>query len=148
MPLNATIKRLLASLPKRWRWVVTMPPSTRYTWPGRQWSERRLLAALKRILKRLNLPGKLHTFRDTFISNALLRGTPVSVVREWVGHVDEEVLKLYTHVPNDASQAAMQRLAEANNRLQESEKPRKEAAGDSAQSQHSDKEERDERDAK
>ena len=65
-----------------------------------------------------------------------------------LGHVDEEVLKLYTHVHNDASQAAMQRLAEANTRLQEPEKPRKEAAGDSAQSQHSDKEERDERDAK
>ena len=48
VPLNAAIKRLLKSLPKRWRWVVTMPPSARCPWPGRQWSERRLLAALKR----------------------------------------------------------------------------------------------------
>lgn len=148
VPLNVTIKKVLESLPKRWHWVVTMPPSARYPRPGRQWTERRLLAALHRVLKKLKLPGKLHTFRHTFISNALLQGTPVSVVREWVGHVDEEVLKLYTHVHNDASQAAMQRLAEANNALQSSEKPRHEAASDSAQSQHNDKEERNERDAK
>jgi site-specific recombinase XerD len=80
----------------------------------RQWTERRLLAALKRVLQTLKLPGKLHTFRHSFVSNALLKGTPVTLVREWVGHVDEEVLKLYTHAHNEASQAAMRRLAEAN----------------------------------
>lgn len=148
VPLNDTIKGLLESLPKRWRWVVTMPPSARCPRPGRQWSERRLLASLKRVLKELKLPGRLHTFRHTFISNALLKGTRISVVREWVGHVDEEVINLYTHVHKDASQAAIQRLTEANNGLQQNEKPRHEAEGASAQSQHSDKEARNERDAK
>jgi hypothetical protein len=37
----------------------------------------------------------------------------VAVVREWVGHVDDEVIKLYTHVHDHASQAAMQRLSNA-----------------------------------
>lgn len=50
----------------------------------RQWEERRLLSALKRVLKQLNLSGKTHTFRHSFISNALLKGTPEPVVRKWV----------------------------------------------------------------
>ena len=50
--------------------------------PGRQWTERRLLAALKWVLKGLGLPVKLHTFRHTFVSNALLNGRPVAVVKE------------------------------------------------------------------
>jgi integrase len=99
-----------------------MPPSKRYPEHGRQWTERRLLAALKRVLKPLDLPGHLHTFRHTFISNALLKHTPPAVVREWVGQVDEQIIKLYTHVHDEASQAAMQRLAEANHGLQQAEK--------------------------
>jgi integrase len=148
VPLNAQLQRLLMSLPKRWRWVMTMPPSPRCPLAGRQWTERRLLAVLKRVLKTLKLPGKLHTFRHTFISNALLKGTPVTLVREWVGHVDEQVLKLYTHVHNEASQAAMQRLAEANYQLQQTENDCNGVSQKPAQSQHSNKEENDERDAK
>src|SRR6516225_9583101 len=77
-------------------------------------TERRLLSALQRVLKKLKLPGKLHTFRHAFISNALLRGTAPAIVRAWVGHVDEQIIKLYTHVHDHASQAAMQRLSDAN----------------------------------
>jgi hypothetical protein len=43
-------------------------------------------------------------------------GIPEAIVRQWVGHVDREVTKLYTHIADEASQAAMQRLAEANSR--------------------------------
>ena len=38
----------------------------------------------------------------------------MTVVREWVGHIDRAIIDLYTHVHSSASQAAMQRLAEAN----------------------------------
>jgi len=33
------------------------------------------------------------------------------VVRAWVGHVDTETLKRYTHIADSASQAAMQDFA-------------------------------------
>ena len=112
------MRTVLEALPRRWRWVVTMPPSPTVVQAGRPWTERRLLGALKRVLKKLKLPGKLHTFRHTFISNALLKGIPVAVVQEWVGHVDAAIIKLYTHVHDEASKAAMQRLNEANNPLQ------------------------------
>lgn len=114
VPISLAAQRVLAALPRRWSWVVTMPPSRRHPQAGRQWSERRLLATLKRVLKKVGLPGKLHTFRHSFISNALLKGTPPAVVREWVGQVDRAIIDLYTHVHNEASQSAMQRLAEAN----------------------------------
>lgn len=114
VPISVAAKQVLKSLPQDWRWVVTMPPSSRRSERGRQWTERRLLAGLKRVLRTLKLRGHLHTFRHSFISHALLQQTPVAVVREWVGHVDEAILMLYTHIHDDASQAAMQRLGEAN----------------------------------
>jgi integrase len=72
------------------------------------------LSALKGVLRWLGLPGKLHTFRHAFISNALLQGRPVAVVQEWVGHVDEQIIGHYTHVHSDASQSTMRKLATAN----------------------------------
>jgi site-specific recombinase XerD len=82
----------------------------------RQISERRLLLSLKRFLKQLGLKGHLHTFRHSFISHALIQGIPEAIVRQWVGHVDRDVMKLYTHIADAASQAAMQRLAAANSK--------------------------------
>jgi len=141
VPISTVLAALLTALPTTWRWVVTMPPSPTHRADGRQWTERRLLAALKRVLKGLGLEGKLHTFRHSFISHALLQNTPVSVVKEWVGHVDDAVIKLYTHVHDDASQAAMQRLSKADRSLHAEGTSNGDPEEDgSAQTQHSDKE--------
>jgi integrase len=152
VPLSAAARQVLAELTRRHRWVVTAAPSGKYPQGGRQISERRVLAALKRILQKQGLPGKLHTFRHTFISNALLRGVPEAVVRRWVGQVDPEIIKLYTHIHDKASQVAMQRLTDANNRhLQVGEaandSKRTKDAG-SAQIQHTRKEQDDGESAK
>ena len=147
VPRNPVIDAVLAALPRHHKWVVTMPPSARDPRPGRQWTERRLLAALKRVLKTVGLPGKLHTFRHSFISNALLKGVPVAVVKEWVGHVDDEVIKVYTHVHDAASQAAMRKLTEANLGRDGTAERRGAAGGGSAHNQHSDREVRNDGDA-
>lgn len=141
IPISNTAKKILESLPRRWRWVVTMPPSPSVRQSGRQWTERRLLDGLKRVLKGLGMPGKLHTFRHTFISHALLSGMPVAVVQDWVGHVDAEIIKLYTHIHNDASQLAMQRLAKLNDSLQEKENENHGTENRPAQIQHTHEEE-------
>lgn len=101
--------------------MVTAPPSPCYSQDDRQLTERRLQAALKGVLRSVGLPGKLHTFRHSFISHALLQRVPEATVREWVGHIDPEILRHYTHVHDEASQAAMQRLARANEHLQPGE---------------------------
>jgi integrase len=143
VPISPAARQTLEGLPKRWPWVVTMPPSKQHPHAGRQWTERRLLAALKRILVGLGSRGKLHTLRHFFISSDLLKGVPVAVVRAWVGHVDDEIIRHYTHIHDGASQAAMQRLARANQGLQGSEDGRDPAGTDSAQTQHTKAEGRD-----
>ena len=131
IPVSPAARAVLEGLGRRSRWVFTAPRSGKYPAGDHQLSERRLLQYLKRVLKRLGLPGHLHTFRHTFISHALMQGTPEAIVRQWVGHVDREVLKLYTHINDAASQAAMQRLAVDPNPLQQG----KEATNGQAQSE-------------
>jgi integrase len=133
IPLSPAAQAVLRSLPRTWRWVVTMPPSAVCPAAGRPWTERRLLAALKAVLEPLGLAGKLHTFRHYFISNALLNQTPEAMVRKWVGHVDAKVMELYTHMSDPDSQAAMQRLSGAKTSLQVSKESQDGPESDSAQ---------------
>ena len=39
---------------------------------------------------------------------------PEAIVRNWAGHLDAETLKIYTHINNQASQAAMQQLSDGS----------------------------------
>lgn len=73
-------------------------------------NQRVVLSHLKAVVKSLGLKGHLHTFRHSFISHALVRGVPEAVVRQWVGHVDAQILKLYTHIADQDSQRYMSRL--------------------------------------
>lgn len=79
---------------------------------GRQISERRALAALKRVLVRIGIEGKLHSFRHSFISRCLTNGIEEAVVRSWVGHVDPSIMRLYTHITSKVSQARIKLLGE------------------------------------
>jgi site-specific recombinase XerD len=117
IPMSPQVQTLFAQLPRRGRWVFTAPPSPAYPQGDHQLSERRLLEHLKQVLKRLGLAGHVHTFRHTFISLALCAGVPEAVVRSWVGHVDPQVIRQYTHVHDETSLAAMERLAAAHQTL-------------------------------
>ena len=112
VPISPRLRSLLESRPRRFRWVFTSAPSRVYPKGDHQISERRLLNSLKALLKRIGLPttGKLHTFRHSFISLALMSGVAPAIVRSWVGHVSGEILEHYTHVHHDPSQEAMCRL--------------------------------------
>lgn len=111
--MSPALNSLLAQLPRNSDWVLTAAPSTNYPAGDHQISERRLLLYLKRVLKRLGLPGHLHTFRHAFISHALTSGIPEAVVRQWVGHVDPDIIRQYTHVADKISQQAMEQLSAA-----------------------------------
>jgi len=111
VPMTDRVLELLKSLPHNGHWVFTAPPTAQHPQPDRQISERRALQALKRVLKPLQLEGHLHTFRHTFISQALMRNVPEATVRKLVGHVDEDILRSYTHVSNDAMRIAIERFS-------------------------------------
>jgi integrase len=108
VPMSSEAVELLGRQPRHCQCVFTFPAD--HYGPVRQVRQRRLLDYLKRLLKKLGLPGHLHTFRHTFISLALTRGVPEATVREWIGHVDDEMIRRYTHIASQESHGAMQRL--------------------------------------
>ena len=109
-PMSPRLRGLLEKLPRISRWVFVAQPSVRCPKVGRQISDRRALVHLKRVLRRLDLPGHLHTFRHSFISHALTSGVAEAIVRDWVGHVDPEIMKRYTHIADSISKDAMANL--------------------------------------
>jgi len=66
------------------------------------------------MLARLGLRGHLHIFYHSFISEALVRDRPKAIVRNWVGHVVAKLIRQYSHIADEKSQAAIKRLAAAN----------------------------------
>lgn len=108
--MTKTLMAFLQEHPKSGRFVLTTAPTSAHPKIGRQISERRALVALKRILKTLGIPGKLHTFRHFFISNCLFHDIEEPIVRSWVGHVDPAIMRLYTHVHDSVSQDRIQRI--------------------------------------
>lgn len=114
VPITARLAAMLQSQPHHGRWVFRAVPTSLHPDVCRQISERRALLALKRVLTGLKLNGHLHTFRHTYISQALSAGIPEAVVRSWVGHVDPHVIRLYTHISDEVSKSYVSRFASAN----------------------------------
>lgn len=110
IPMSERAREILQSQTRHSRWVFTAKASPNYPQGDHQVSERRLLESLKRTLEKLELNGHLHTFRHTFISRAIVAGIPEAIIRKWVGHVDHKTLQHYTHIADQESQAAMERL--------------------------------------
>jgi integrase len=110
VPMSPALQAALCRLSKSSGWVFTSPPSAKRPVTGRQIDGRRALSHLKNVLKKLGLPGHQHTFRHSFISNSLTAGVPQAVVRQWVGHVDDRIIRTYTHIADSVSQEQMQRL--------------------------------------
>lgn len=115
VPMSPTLRKFLSTHPSMGRFVLSVAATAQHPQLGRQISERRALVALKRVLEKLKIPGKLHTFRHYFISRCLTSGIEESVVRSWVGHVDPEIMRLYTHISSTISQDRIQRLGGAGN---------------------------------
>lgn len=110
VPMPTQLKEVLLGLPKDSYWAFTMPLTKQQHIAGKQWSAKRLLERLRTVLKKLGLRGHKHTFRHSLISHAIAMGTPPAMVQKWAGHLDAKILALYTHLHDDQSQDAMQRL--------------------------------------
>ena len=110
IPLSDCALEVLSQQPRRAKWVFTAGASSKYPKGDHQISERRLLRSLKRLLKAQKREGHLHTFRHSFISRAAVAGVPEAIIRQWVGHVDEEILRHYIHIADQQSHAAMRHM--------------------------------------
>ena len=110
VPLSPKLRAFLEARSRHGRWVLTAKSTKIHPSLDRQIDERRSLTALKRVLARLGMEGKLHSFRHSFISRCLTKGIEESVVRSWVGHVDPTIMRLYTHISSPISQDRIKRL--------------------------------------
>lgn len=110
VPLSPKLRAFLKACSRHGRWVLTAKSTKTHPTLDRQIDERRSLAALKRVLARLGMEGKLHSFRHSFISRCLTKGIEEAVVRTWVGHVDPTIMRLYTHISSPISQDRIKRL--------------------------------------
>ena len=110
VPLSPKLRAFLEVRSRHGRWVLTAKSTKTHPLLDRQIDERRSLAALKRVLARLGMEGKLHSFRHSFISLCLTKGIEESVVRSWVGQFDPTIMRLYTHISSPISQDRIKRL--------------------------------------
>lgn len=54
------------------------------------------------LLRKLGLKrGGMHGFRHHRVSTLVMAGTPVEVIKKWVGHGSEEMIRRYTHLRPD-----------------------------------------------
>ena len=74
-------------------------------------NDRHVLAYLKTVLGKLGLEGTNHKFRHSFCTIAVLAGVDFFTLRRWVGHIDEEALKIYVHIADEQAQVTMRELA-------------------------------------
>ncbi len=60
---------------------------------------------------RPGLEGTNHKFRHSFCTLAVLAGVDFFTLRRWVGHIDEQALRIYVHIADEQAQLTMRELA-------------------------------------
>jgi integrase len=63
------------------------------------------------LLRKLGLKrGGMHAFRHHRVSTLVMAGTPVEVIKKWIGHGSEEMIRRYTHLRPDFMQNELARV--------------------------------------
>ncbi len=109
VPLSPRAVAMLRTLPRRRRWVIDRMNGTTAT-ATQPANDRHILAYLKTLLAKLGLEGTNHKFRHSFCTIAVLTGVDFFTLRRWVGHIDEEALKIYVHIADEQAQLTMREL--------------------------------------
>jgi len=122
VPLSPRAVAMLRTLSRRRRWVIDRMNRTAAT-ANQPANDRHILAYLKTVLAKLGLEGTNHKFRHSFCTIAVLAGVDFFTLRRWVGHVDEEALKIYVHIADEQAQVTMMQLAERRQAAGRAAKP-------------------------
>ncbi len=117
IPMAGDVVRVVQLLKKEQPWVFSRGVSRLRRPYNFKTCAEMALTGLRATLQELGLPGRLHTFRHAFISHSLIQGTPESVVRSWVGHVDSEIIRRYTHVADPISKSQMRTLFDSSSKV-------------------------------
>ena len=116
IPMHDRVRGVLEGQPQKHRWVFTAGPSKKHPKGGGRISASHSLEKLKKILKRLEIEGHLHTFRHFFISHCANNGVPAFQLIKWVGHADVSTVMNYYALEDEASLWTMEKLSLADSR--------------------------------
>lgn len=79
---------------------------------GRIWKRLQMIEAFQRQLERADLTGRgytMYTLRHTCGTLMALNGTPIHVIKDWLGHKDLSTTQVYLHAAPSNLRAAMAR---------------------------------------
>ena len=122
VPLSPRAVAMLRDLPRSRRWVIDRMDGTAAT-ADLPANDRHILAYLKTVLAKLGLEGTNYKFRHSFCTIAVLAGVSFFTLRRWVGHIDEEALKIDVHIADEEAQVTMRQLAERRQAAGHAAKP-------------------------
>ena len=110
-PMHERVRAVLEQLPRSHRWVIPSRPGKGPQQNGGQLEPRHTLYELKRVLDKLGLKGKQHSFRHFFISHCANSGVPPFLLIKWVGHANVKTVMSYYSLTDEESLWRMRQLS-------------------------------------
>lgn len=73
-------------------------------------SENRLYKRFAALMRKLGMNGTLHDLRHTFASHLAMKGVPIPIIKELLGHSDISTTMMYAHLSPEIHRAAVEKL--------------------------------------
>ncbi len=101
VPLNQTMKKMIAGLPRISNFVFAKKDGSAYAWINRSWRNAKVKA---------DINCRFHDLRHTYASHLVMNGVDLMTVKELLGHKTLAMIQRYAHLSGDHKQRAVEKL--------------------------------------